>query len=230
MTEERPPIPLIYIAGPYRADTKQGIELNRRVAELIGMHVARAGGYPVIPHNNTPQCFEGLQPDGFWLEGTLALAETCHGMVMCPGWQFSEGSRGERDLFMRIGRPVLVYDGPRKLDELVEQAREIKWAVDSQRLADEAPKPTPRRMYQYISEPTAEDRACGHVAIDFDAILAALGMNTLSQGVDHVVWRISKASSEYLEGNNRMIAHRDLHGLDAVIAAEVRMIQNEASP
>ncbi|QHJ72746.1 nucleosidase [Proteus phage P16-2532] len=48
---------LVYIAGPYRADTQEGVAENIRKAQVIGLSLAtnghKLGVFPVIPHMNT---------------------------------------------------------------------------------------------------------------------------------------------------------------------------------
>lgn len=86
------------VAGPYRGDSKEEVELNIQSAKQVGKLCADKGWYPIIPHQNTAG-FEILCPkltDDFWLEGTLEAARRCDAMVLCPGWEFSTGSRGEQ--------------------------------------------------------------------------------------------------------------------------------------
>lgn len=47
--------------------------------------------------------------DEFWLEATLQLLERCDGIVMCPGWESSVGSIGERDYAATHGIPVYEF-------------------------------------------------------------------------------------------------------------------------
>lgn len=99
---------LIYVAGPYRGKTREEVELNIASAQQIGKLCADIGWYPVIPHTNT-KGFEFLCPDikdEFWLEGTLELMRRCDAVVMCPGWEYSSGSRGEHDEATRLGLPI----------------------------------------------------------------------------------------------------------------------------
>lgn len=99
---------LIYVAGPYRGSTRDEVELNIASARQIGKLCADKGWYPVIPHTNTGN-FEHLAPDlteRFWLEGTLELMRRCDAVVLCPGWEFSSGTRGELEMANRLGIPV----------------------------------------------------------------------------------------------------------------------------
>ncbi|MDX1527025.1 MAG: DUF1937 family protein [Gammaproteobacteria bacterium] len=87
---------LYYVAGPFSAKTREGVEENIRAADFVGRQLARICLYPVVPHNNTahPQ-YERLQPYPFWIAGTLELLKCCDALVVVPGWEESSGARGE---------------------------------------------------------------------------------------------------------------------------------------
>jgi len=54
---------LIYIAGPFRADTLFGIEKNVMMAREYAAAVWAAGAVGICPHANTGFSFQGLAPD-----------------------------------------------------------------------------------------------------------------------------------------------------------------------
>ena len=85
---------LIYVAGPYRAESAWEVEKNIRRAEEAGLTLAGLGACPVIPHTMF-RFFNGLRTDEFWLEATLQLLSKCDAVYMVPGWENSEGSIGE---------------------------------------------------------------------------------------------------------------------------------------
>lgn len=92
-------IPLVYIAGPYRAPSHWQIEQNIQRARNQGAIIACLGAYPVIPHANTSH-FGGLLPetineDEFFLSGTLALMLRCDAVFAIPGWGASLGASEE---------------------------------------------------------------------------------------------------------------------------------------
>ena len=90
-------VKLAYIAGPYRGKTKEECDLNVQSAKQIAKLVANKGWMPVTPHLNT-HGFEFLcphLPDQFWLDGTLELMRKCDIVVLCPGWEFSSGTKAE---------------------------------------------------------------------------------------------------------------------------------------
>lgn len=110
---------LVYIAGPYRAATGWGIELNIQRARAFGAVVVMAGAYPVIPHSNTSH-FDGLAPDEFWLDGTMELLRRCDAAVFVTGWQDSSGARAEHSEALRLGLPCF------------ERTEELcRWLVES---------------------------------------------------------------------------------------------------
>lgn len=88
-------IPVVYVAGPFRAPTAWEIEQNVRAAESWGMKIAELDAMPLIPHANT-RYSQDHRPDQFWIEGTLELLRRCDLLFLIPGWENSEGARGEQ--------------------------------------------------------------------------------------------------------------------------------------
>ncbi len=100
---------LMYVAGPYRGQTKEEIELNVCSAKQVAKLCADKGWMPVTPHLNTFG-FEFLCPDikdEFWLNGTLELMNRCDAVVTCPGWEFSSGSVNEVNT--AIKKKMVIY-------------------------------------------------------------------------------------------------------------------------
>lgn len=102
-------IPLIYVAGPYRAPTLPDREANILHARKHGEMLAAMGAYPVIPHTNTAH-MDDIASDGFWLAGTLTLMLRCDGALFIPGWRLSSGAQTEYDAARRRGIPTLDID------------------------------------------------------------------------------------------------------------------------
>jgi hypothetical protein len=99
---------LIYVAGPFSAKTREGVEEHITRAVQLGLEVSKLGLYPVIPHANTahPE-FEKIQPYPFWIEGTrLLLRRACDGLILVPGWESSSGANNERSDMISLKRPV----------------------------------------------------------------------------------------------------------------------------
>jgi hypothetical protein len=99
---------LIYIAGPYNAETPWATEQNIRVAEEIAFEVARCGTMPVCPHTMSRFWAKTLTED-FWIAGTMQLMRKCDGVVMIPNWTTSSGSMAEYEEACTIGLAKHVY-------------------------------------------------------------------------------------------------------------------------
>lgn len=101
---------IVYVAGPFRANTAWGIECNvRRAEEAAAMLVMEFGVMPMIPHANT-RYFHGMGDDSFWLEGTLELMRRCDALYLIDGWEASSGSRGERAEAERMRFPIFTSE------------------------------------------------------------------------------------------------------------------------
>lgn len=103
----KPRMPVVYVAGPYRARTRAGVELNIQTARRVGALAATKGWSPLIPHANTGHLDEVCEHhDEFWLDATLELMRRCDAVVLCPGWMDSSGTIAEIAEAKRIGIPV----------------------------------------------------------------------------------------------------------------------------
>jgi hypothetical protein len=111
--------PLIYVAGPYSAPTKDAVSLNIAAARHVGRLMVQKGWMPVIPHGNTYHFDELIDmPQSFWLSGTLNLMEQCDAVVLVDGWELSTGARGERQRALELRMPLYdtAYKVPRTID------------------------------------------------------------------------------------------------------------------
>jgi len=100
---------VVYIIGPFRADSLWQIEENIRFAEVVGKLVLEAGAMPIIPHANTRLYFMHIVPESIILEGTREILRRCDMAVTTQGdaWEDSEGSVGEVELARELNIPVL---------------------------------------------------------------------------------------------------------------------------
>ncbi len=101
-------LPLIYIAGPFRGSTPLDVRRNVEAARDLGLLVAQAGGYPIIPHTMTAE-FDQQLHDQFWLDGTLAMLMRCDAIVLLANWERSTGARMELAWMQEQRRPWMVY-------------------------------------------------------------------------------------------------------------------------
>ena len=92
--------PLLYIAGPYRAETPEGVQANVLMASRYGLHFAAKGWAPVVPHALTWKLAEldteKRMSDGAWLDITMEFALMCDAAFFCEGWEDSRGATAER--------------------------------------------------------------------------------------------------------------------------------------
>lgn len=100
-------IPVVYVAGPYRAHSRERVELNIAAAKHVGALAIAKGWFPLIPHANTAG-FEHLTEadDDFFLRGTLELMRRCDAVVLCPGWAKSRGTMAEIEMAKNLRMPV----------------------------------------------------------------------------------------------------------------------------
>jgi hypothetical protein len=100
-------IKLVYVAGPFSAPDRAGVEKNIEAAASLGLLVAELGACPWIPHANTalPE-FEHVQSYQFWIDATKLQLLKCDAIVMRKGWESSSGSRGEHALAQTAGIPI----------------------------------------------------------------------------------------------------------------------------
>lgn len=96
---------LVYVAGPYRADTEHGIIKNIRAAEEVALRVWKSGAACICPHKNTSM-LGGECDDEVWLRGDLEMLRRCDALVCVDGWQDSRGTVAEigfaHDMFIPV--------------------------------------------------------------------------------------------------------------------------------
>lgn len=96
---------VVYVAGPFRAETSWQVEQNIRRAEALALELWKMGYAVVCPHLNTRH-FQGELPDSAWLKGDLAILQKCDLVVVTPDWDRSAGAREEVAAALRAGIPV----------------------------------------------------------------------------------------------------------------------------
>lgn len=97
---------VIYVAGPFRAETPWKVEQNVRRAEGFALALAQEGAVPLCPHAMYRH-FDKSCPDQFWLDATLGLLARCDALMLLPGWKRSSGSVAEREWAEAHGMPVV---------------------------------------------------------------------------------------------------------------------------
>lgn len=105
---------LIYIAGPYTADTTWEVRMNILRAEMTAAAVCSCdNAFPVTPHLNTP-FFEGLRDGQFFVDGTLQIMMRCDAVLIVQNDSMtgaiditeSSGTHGEVETAVDMGIPV----------------------------------------------------------------------------------------------------------------------------
>ena len=135
---------VVYIAGPYRGRTPWDVETNIRKAEAIGLEVARMGFMPLIPHTMT-RFFDKQCTSHFWIEGTLELLARCDAMIVLPGWENSDGTKGEIALAEK--RNIPYFWSMKDLGlwrQKLEHAEKIALETTQPTSRDKTPPPIPR--------------------------------------------------------------------------------------
>lgn len=97
---------LIYVAGPYTADTLVEVLANVKVASEVAQRIWRAGHVAICPHLNTFEFEVGEDPHTTFLVGDFEIISRCDGVVMLPGWRKSYGAMAERIFAKWLGLPV----------------------------------------------------------------------------------------------------------------------------
>jgi len=97
---------IVYLAGPYRADTAAEVERNIQNARRYHMALTEAGIFSFCPHVHMAH-YDGLQEEQWFLDGTMEMMRRCDALVVMPGHAGSDGTRLEINEAKRIGIDIL---------------------------------------------------------------------------------------------------------------------------
>ena len=86
---------VVYISGPYRADTIEQIEANITAAENEAIFWWRRGFAVLCPHKNTRDFEKVFGEDDVILPGDEELVSRCDIIVLLSTWTFSVGATRE---------------------------------------------------------------------------------------------------------------------------------------
>lgn len=99
---------IIYISGPYSADTNEGKLQNTQTAIDVGIELIRKGHTVLIPHlsHYTDMRAQELGIEfswEIWIEQDLAILEKCDAMFYIAS---SKGADIEKEYAERLGLPI----------------------------------------------------------------------------------------------------------------------------
>lgn len=115
-----PILPVVYIAGPYRAPTPRKILANIWAAQEAALAVWRAGAVAICPHSNC-YLFDSEAPDDVWMDGDLELLRRSDAILLVTGWEASVGATREQQLAVELGLPIFYDTGSYALQSWIEQ-------------------------------------------------------------------------------------------------------------
>ncbi len=114
---------IVFVAGPYRAATENGVHENIGRARAVALPLWRPGVMVFCPHLNSA-FMGGAQPDRVFLDGALAMLAKCDAVVLVPGWERSTGTQAEIELANRLGIPV--YESADDFLDTLEDATDAR--------------------------------------------------------------------------------------------------------
>jgi hypothetical protein len=101
---------VVYIAGPFRGRDDAEVLHNVIEARAVALRVAAHGAVPLVPHSMY-QAFDGELTDRYWLDATMHLLGRCDAVVLCDGWNRSDGCIAEVEASQALCLPVFCrYD------------------------------------------------------------------------------------------------------------------------
>ena len=99
---------IIYVAGPYRAETENGVFENIIHARRVAQRLWHEGFAVICPHLNSAYMGD-KQNDTVFLKGDIEILARCDAIYMLTGWMYSEGATVELELAESLDLEV-VYE------------------------------------------------------------------------------------------------------------------------
>jgi len=115
---------LVYIAGPFTADTDEEIDANidaaeKVAAQLIGSSERFAA---IVPHSLGRNFKHGPGSPKYWYKVTMQMAKSCDVILTVPGWEKSKGSLNEVAWFAERKRGIY-----HSVSDLIEDLGRDRW-------------------------------------------------------------------------------------------------------
>jgi hypothetical protein len=125
---------IIYLAGPIRPKGIQTLEGNIAAAKDAALTLWQMGYVVICPHANSDlpvtksqECVEVKA----WLQGDLDLLARCDAMVVLPGWETSDGTRGEIKFAKERSIPITYWpDTPPIPPTETKRPNQVKGYID----------------------------------------------------------------------------------------------------
>jgi hypothetical protein len=99
---------ILYVAGPYRAPTPEGVDANIAKARAAAEHLWAIGYAVICPHLNSAH-MEG--DPSIYMAGDLTIIERLDpekdGLYLLEGWSYSEGS--VREYYAARDKGLTIY-------------------------------------------------------------------------------------------------------------------------
>jgi hypothetical protein len=101
---------VLYVSGKYRDSRGPWyVKKNIQRAEDIAVELWKSGFVAICPHLNTA-FFEGPIDDPVIIAGDCELVTRCDGLVVCPGWETSAGTRIEWQMAWDKYLPIFYWE------------------------------------------------------------------------------------------------------------------------
>ena len=99
---------LIFVCGPYRADTDNERNKNIEAARAVAVEVWRKGHYALCPHLNSA-FMSGVCDEAQFLDGAKEMLRQCGAVVLVSDmWHTSQGALDEYDT--AVINEITLYD------------------------------------------------------------------------------------------------------------------------
>lgn len=100
---------MIYIAGPYKHRTPEGVARNIEAARRVAAYYAARGDMVYCPHMHSARLADAAD-EAYWLRHGMDMLSRCDAIHLLPAWKKSVGSQVEA-LFARSW-PIKRFLGP----------------------------------------------------------------------------------------------------------------------
>ncbi len=96
---------VIFVCGPYRANSHHEFILNVRKVEAVGCQIWREGAVAICPHLNSFM-FSGLCDEDVFLRGYCEVVKRCDALILFPEWIKSVGACSEKAMAEAYEKPI----------------------------------------------------------------------------------------------------------------------------